>query len=152
MIITILVFAYMGCSSGSQHSKINDVSTLKKETMDSLDILSDVGGVINSLTCKWTDDEKRYMNIISSLSKLSFSELEEIMRDKDPIKRSYAFSTCCLAYFDSLKPKHTIIFADTSSIPLYHYGEIEQVGMTVGIYAKYKYDQFNIQDTINITP
>ncbi len=114
-------------------------SSIISKTLDSLEILKNVGGFVDGYNNPPTPEEKRFYNITRMLFGLPFYEVKKLMVDENKFARTYGFSIATKLYFDSLTNSDLEIFNDTAKLPLYTQRGIMYAGITAGQYCEMAY-------------
>jgi hypothetical protein len=136
MIKTIIILTLLLTLSSRA---LTQSSSNVRTTLDSLEILKNVGGFVDGYNYPPTAEETRFYNITKMLFGLPFTEVKKLMSDENKFARVYGFLIATKRYFDSLTNSDLQIFNDTAKLPLYTQRGIMDAGITVGQYCEMAY-------------
>lgn len=110
-----------------------------EEVLDSLEVLKQVGGLVDGYSNPPTEEETRYYKITGMLYALPFEETTKLMSDPNKLVQVYGFRLLTKLWFDSITTADLRILEDSTLLPIHTRYGVRDVGLTVGRYCKMVY-------------
>ena len=150
-IVFVCLILLSQLSAFAQQKKQSSQKVIDGMILDSLEVLVQVGGVMDGIAANASPSDQRYWEIRTALWSLSKTQSEKLLTDSNVIKRLYGFSTLCKTYYGRMKPTDLDIFNDTTSLMMYANGQLIHMDMTTGDYARMVYQSAIAEHSKDVT-